>query len=136
MREALGVDVVDTLEHLLEEVTADGLSEGARVGNVVEKLTSWDHFLSDVGNLDLLSTLLVPNCVLLEFKVFDDVLVVELGGGIDLLLQELEGLVIEVRVVQAEDFQGVLRAILGSSELNLGGEAGSESLAEGESVDS
>jgi hypothetical protein len=52
MRESLGVDIVDTHEHLLEEVLADRLGEGAGVCDIVKELTSGDHLLSDIGNFN------------------------------------------------------------------------------------
>ena len=63
-------------------------------------------------------------------------LVVELGRCLDLLLEQLERLGVEVRIVQAEDLQGILGAVLGRAELDLGGEARSERLSKGESVES
>ena len=53
MREAHVVDVENCLEQLNEVVLADLLTEGARVGDVVEKFTSLDQFLHDVGHFDL-----------------------------------------------------------------------------------
>ena len=90
--------------------------------------------MGDVGNLDLGAVALDPLGVLLELEVLYHVFVVELGRGCDLLLQELESSLVEVGVVEAEDLQGVLRAVLGRAELHLGAEAGAEGLSECESV--
>jgi hypothetical protein len=59
MREALGVDVVDAHEHLLEVVFANCLVEGARVCDVIKELTARDHLLSDVGDFNGGAVLLV-----------------------------------------------------------------------------
>ena len=48
---------------------------------------------------------------------------VELVGCFDFFFQELEGLLVELWVIQAEDLKSVFGAILGSSELDLGLEA-------------
>ena len=60
MGEALGVDVVQSLQHLLEVVAADALAERARIGHVVEELTSQDWLLRNVRHWDLVATLFVP----------------------------------------------------------------------------
>jgi len=120
MRESFGVDVVNTLKHLLEEVLADLFAEGAGVGDVIEELTARDHLLGDVGYLYLLSTILDHSSAFLEFEVFDDMLVIKLSGGINLLLEELEGALVKLWVIEAEDLKGILSAILGGSKLDLG----------------
>ena len=117
------MDVVDALEHLFEEVSADVFLEGARVGDIVEELTALDHLLSNVGDIDGATVALDPLSLLLEFKVFDDMSVLQLGGGIDLFLEQLEGFVVEVGVVEAEDLESILGTVLGSGVLDLGGEA-------------
>ena len=132
--EALGVDVVNTLKHLLEEVLADLLAEGARVGDVVEELTASDHLLSDVGYLNLLSTRLGHSGAFLKFEVLDHVLMVKLRGGINLLLEKLEGTLVKLWVIEAEDLEGILSTVLGGSELDLGRETGAKSSSESESV--
>ena len=111
MGETLRVDVVDTEEHLLEVVLGDRLGEGARVRDGIEELTTRDHLLGDVGDLDGRTVFFDHRCVFLEFEVLDNVLMVELLRRIDLLLEQLEGSVIESRVVELENLQGVVRAI-------------------------
>lgn len=136
VREALRVDVVDALQDLLEEILADFLREGARVRDVVEELTASDHLLSNVGDLDLLSVLLIHGRVLLELEILDNVSMVKLVSCLDFFLQKLEGLLVELWVIQAEDLKGIFGAILGSSELDLGREARAKGSSEGESVKS
>lgn len=87
VREALGVDVVHTLEDLLEVVLADGLREGSRVGDVVEQLAALNLLLGDVGYFDLLAILLVHDGMLLELEVPHDVLVRQLVGRLNLFLE-------------------------------------------------
>ena len=77
MGETLGVDVVDGLDQLLGVVAHDALLERARVRHVVEELATVDQLADDVGDGDLISILLVPDGVLVELEVLDDVLVVE-----------------------------------------------------------
>ena len=57
MREAHVVDVENCLEQLNEVVLAGLLSE-ARFADVLEKFTSCDQFLHDVGHVDLRTVLL------------------------------------------------------------------------------
>ena len=99
MGEALGVDIVDTHEHLLEEVFANRLGEGARVCDVVEELTAGDHLLSDVGDFNSRAVLLVHSSAFLEFEVLDDMSVVKLGCCLNFFLEKLEGTLIEILVV-------------------------------------
>jgi hypothetical protein len=76
-------------EHLLEIVTADWLTEGASVCNVVEELASQDWLLSNVSNRLLFSALLVPNGILLELVVLHNVFVIELLSGLNFLLEQI-----------------------------------------------
>ena len=61
MGEALRVDVVESLQHLLEVVAADALAERASIGHVVEELTSQDWLLCNVCHWDLVATLFIPS---------------------------------------------------------------------------
>ena len=128
------MDVVNTLEHLLEIELADVLLERTRVGNVIEEFTSRDHLLSDVGDLDFLAATFDHCGVFLELEVFDDMSVIELGCGVNLLLEQLEGALVELWVIEAEDLEGVLGAVLRRAELDLGREARTKSSSESESV--
>ena len=121
--EPFRVDVVDCLDQLLGVVANHGLLEGARVGYVVEKLATGDQLLDNVGHWHLLSRLLGHNRVLIEFEVLDDVFVFEGLHRVDLVLEQLEGALTEIGIVQAEDLDCVLVAILGRAELDLGAEA-------------
>ena len=129
--EALSVDVVNGLDELLSVVTHDGLIEGARVSNVVEKLATWHKLLNDVGNIDLLAILLLHDGVFVKLEVFDHVFVLEVLYRVDLVLQELESSLAEVGVVEAEDFQGELAAVLSRAKFDFGAEAGAKCFAEG-----
>lgn len=77
MRESLRVNVVNSLDELLGVVAHNLFVEGARVGNIVEELATMDKFAHDVGNLHLLTILLVPDGAFIELEVFDDMLVVK-----------------------------------------------------------
>ena len=99
MREALGVDVMDTHEHLLEVVFANCLVEGAGVCDIVKELTTRDHLLGDVGDFNGGAILLVHSCALFELEVLDDVSMVKLGGGLNFFLEKFEGTLIEILVV-------------------------------------
>lgn len=77
MRETTRVDVVDSLDELLGVVSGDTLAEGPRVCDEVEKLTARNKLANDIGNFDLLSVLFVPNGAFIEFKIFEDVLVIK-----------------------------------------------------------
>ena len=123
MREASGVDVVDGLEHLLEEVLALVLFECARVCDVVEELSACYHLLSDVGALNLVSILFVVGGVLREMEVLYHVFVVELRGRLNFLLEQFESSLVPVGAILAEDFEGILSAVVAGAELDLGREA-------------
>ena len=99
MRETLGVDVVDTHEHLLEVVLANSLIEGAGVCDIIKELTARDHLLGDVGDFNGGAVLLVHGCALFELEVLDDVSMVKLGGGLNFFLEKLEGTLVEILVV-------------------------------------
>ena len=135
MRETLGVDVVDTHEHLLEVVFANSLVEGAGVCNIVKELTAGDHLLSDVGDFNGGAVLLVHGCTLFELKVLDDVLIVKLGGSLNFLLEKSKGTLVEMFVVKAEDLEGSFGAVLGGTDLDLGRETGAQGPTESESVE-
>lgn len=87
MGETLGVDIVDGLDQLLGVVAHDALLERPRVRHVVEELATVDQLADDVGDGDLISILLVPDGVLVELEVFDDVLVVERLNRLHLVAQ-------------------------------------------------
>lgn len=61
VRETVLVDVVKSHQHLFEVVAADAFAEGSTVCNVVEKLTSFDCLLCNVGDRDLI-TILLGHC--------------------------------------------------------------------------
>lgn len=77
MCEAFRMNVVDGLDELLGVVAHNSLTEGARVGNIIEKLAARHKLTYDVGDLDKVSILLFPCSVLVEFKVLDDVAMLE-----------------------------------------------------------
>ena len=77
MGKATSVDVMNGLNELLGVVAHDALLERPRVRHVVEELATVDQLADYVGDGDLISILLVPDGVLVELEVFDDVLVVE-----------------------------------------------------------
>lgn len=87
MGETLGVDIVDGLDQLLGVVAHDALLERPRVRHVVEELATVDQLADDVSDGDLISILLVPDGVLVELEVFDDVLVVERLNRLHLVAQ-------------------------------------------------
>ena len=119
MAETLSMDMVNALEQLLKEKAADWLWKGATVSNVVEKLSVFDHFLTYIGNIDLLAALFVPNRALFTLRVSDNVLVIELTLNFILLFHLVECLYVKVRVIQAKDFKSKLSSILVKGLLNL-----------------
>jgi len=129
MRETLCVDVVDCLDELLGVVAHNALLEGARVGYIVKELTAWDKLAHDVGNLHKIAILLLPGCILVEFVVLDDVTVLKTLHRLDFILEQLEGSLVKLWVVQAEDLDGVLVAVGSSGELHFGAEARAERLS-------
>lgn len=114
---------MDALEHLLEVEHADWLLKGASVCDVVEELATGDHLLDDVGNVLLLSVRLVEHGFFLKVVVFDDMLVMKLCSGLNLLAEQLESTRVEVGVGEIEDLEGVIGAILSLANFDLGGEA-------------
>ena len=81
----------------------------------------------DVGDSDLLSIFLVPDRVLVEFKVLDYVLVVQRLHRLHLIAKQLEGTLVKLWVVQTENLDGELLALLVGAELDLGTEAAAKS---------
>ena len=90
MSQAHGVQIVDGQEHLLEVVLADVFGESSGVRDIVEELTTWDHLLSDVCNLNSHAAGLVHSGALAKGMVLDDVLVVELFSGLNFFSKKLE----------------------------------------------
>ena len=76
MGKAASVDVMDGLNELLGVVAHDALIEGSRVSDIVEELATVDKLADDVGDLDFLSSLLVPDGILIELEILHDVTVV------------------------------------------------------------
>ena len=134
MGKATGMDVMDGLDELFGVIAHDAFIEGARVSNIVEELATVDKLADDVCDLHLLSVLLVPDGILIELEVLDDVTVVQGLHGLHLVAEKLEGTLVEFWVVESEDLDGVLGAIRDSGEFNLGAEARAEGSSEGESV--
>ena len=100
MSESLRVDVMKTKKHLLHVISADWLTKGARIGNIIEELAARDHFLSDICYWDLTTTL-VPDCVFFELVIPYYVFMSKLVGGLHLLSKQIEGALVEIWVVLA-----------------------------------
>ena len=126
---------MDTLKHLLEVELADLLSEGTRVGDVVEELSASDHLLDDVGNVLGTTASLVEGSILLKVVIAHHIVVVKLRGRVNFLTEKLESTLVEVGVIEIEDLEGELLARLVLAYLDFGREAGAESAAESESVE-
>ena len=67
---------MDGLNELLGVVAHDALIERTRVSDIVEELAAMDKLTDDVGDLDFLSCLLVPDGILIELEILHDVTVV------------------------------------------------------------
>ena len=78
--------------------------------------------MHDVGDV-LRASILCNVRVLVELVVAYNVLVFELGGCSNLLLQKLESALAKVGVVEVEDLECVLIALRVDTDLYLGGEA-------------
>ena len=72
----------------------------------------------------------MPSCALLKLKILDHVFVVKACCGLHFLFQKLESSLVEIGVVEAEDFEGVLSSVLSRTQLDLGAETLSESSAD------
>ena len=130
------MNVVDTLEHLFEVELANLLGECTGVGDVVEELATSDHLLDDVGDVLGATASLVEGSILLEVVIAHNIVVVKLRGRVNFFTEKLESALVEVGVVEIEDLEGELLASLVLAYLDLGREAGAESAAESESVES
>ena len=130
MGETLGMDVVNRLDQLLGIVSDDALLEGARIRNVIEKLTPMHQLTDNVGDLNLLAIFLVPHGVLIELIVLYNVLVVECLHTLNLVPQQLERSLIELWVVQSEYLHCELLALRVCAQFHLGAEATAKSTAE------
>jgi hypothetical protein len=114
---------MDGLNKLLGVVAHDALIEGSRVSDIVKELATVDKLADDVGDLDFLSSLLVPDGILIELEILHDVTVVQSLHGLNLIAEKLEGTLVEFWVIESEDLDGVRSAICDSGEFNLGAEA-------------
>ena len=126
MRETLAIHVEDALEKLLEVELANMDWECTGVSDVVEEFTAVDHLLDDVSDSLSGSILLQKSRFFLECVQLHDVQVVQLIAGFDLFLEELEGALTEVRVLQVKHLDGILSAIDGASLEDFSAEALSE----------
>ena len=131
MGESFGVYVVDCLNKLLGIVAHDGFSKRARVCYVVKQFASWYKFLNDICHTDRLAVFLGHNGICVELEVFDDVAMIEVSYRSDFVLQKLKSSLVEVGVVEAENFDGALCSVLGCTKFDFGTEPGAESFAEG-----
>jgi len=123
---AASVDVMDGLNELFGVVAHDALIKGSRVCNIIEELATVDKLTDNVGDLNFLSALLVPDGIFIELEILHDVTVVQGLHGLHLIAEKLESALVEFWVIESEDFDGVLGAIGDSGEFNLGAEARSE----------
>ena len=126
MRETLAVHVEDTLEKLFEVELANMDWECSGVSDVVEEFTAVDHLLDDVSDSLSGSILLQKSRFFLECVQLHNVQVVQLIAGFDLFLEELEGALTEVRVLQVKHLDGILSAIDSTSLEDFSAEALSE----------
>ena len=123
MGETTSMNVMDGLNELLGVVAHDAFIEGSRISNIVEELATVDKLADDVGDLNLLTGLLMPDGTFIELEILHDVTVVQSLNGLHLVAKKLESTLVEFWVVEAEDLDGVLGAIRYSGEFNLGAEA-------------
>ena len=81
------MDVVKPQQHLLEVESADLLIKSSTVSDIVEQLTALDGFLSDVGDRNGFTILLLQCGLFAELVVLDDVLELEFLRRLNFLLQ-------------------------------------------------
>jgi len=134
VREALRVDIVQSKQHLLEVELAYSIVKRAAVNDIVEELTTSDHFLLDVRDSLLLTALCVHDSLLFEVKVAHNTRVLKLSGRFDLFTQKFEGLLIEFRVFEVKDLQRILLTIRSLANFDLGRKARAKGLAECKAV--
>ena len=123
MGKTTSMNVVDGLNELLGVVAHDAFTEGSRVCHIVEELATVDKLADDVGDLNFLAGLLMPNGTLIEFEILNDVTVVQGLHGLHLVAEKLEGTLVEFWVIETEDLDSVLGAIWDCGEFYLGTEA-------------
>ena len=123
MGKTTSMNVVDGLNELLGVVAHDAFTEGSRVCHIVEELATVDKLADDVGDLNFLASLLMPNGTLIEFEILHDVTVVQGLHGLHLVAEKLEGTLVELWVIETEDLDSVLGAIWDCGEFYLGTEA-------------
>ena len=106
MREALHVHVNDALQQLSGVEAYDFLPESARVRNILVQLAASDELLYDVGDRNL-GPVLDHHGLFFEVDILDNASVVQLVGGLHLLLEQLKLHLIELRIIHAENLDGV-----------------------------
>ena len=123
MGKTTSMNIVDGLNELLGVVAHDAFTEGSRVCHIVEELATVDKLADDVGDLNFLAGLLMPNGTLIKFEILHDVTVVQGLHGLHLVAEKLEGTLVELWVIETEDLDSVLGAIWDCGEFYLGTEA-------------
>ena len=123
MGKTTSMNVVDGLNELLGVVAHDAFTEGSRVCHIVEELATVDKLADDVGDLNFLAALLMPDGTLIELEILHDVTVVQGLHGLHLVAEKLEGTLVEFWVIETEDLDSVLGAIWDCGEFYLGTEA-------------
>ena len=122
--QALRVEVVDPVDHLLHEVPADRLAECSGAVDVLVKLTAHDRFLDQVGHgFVLLTVHSLHNRRFCELMVLDDVRVVESHGCLDFCLEILDSLCVVLGLLEVKDFDCILLTVIRVAKLDLGAEA-------------
>lgn len=136
MADAVGVQVVEAHEDLLEIVAANLRAEGTGVGDEVEQLAAGNELLRDVGDLGLSAVLVSVHRVWLDGVVLDQRWVVQLTCLLNFGLTELDEFLVEVGLVLLEDLEGDLAAVSLVAFLDLSTEARAQSTPDGVVVNS
>ena len=88
MKNTLRVYVLHNKKYLLCEVLGDAFREGARVRDIIEKLSARYQLQDYIGDVDMSAILFNHDGIFLRIIVFDDILVgLELSQYFDLLLK-------------------------------------------------
>ena len=111
---------MQTQEYLLKVIPTDWLWERPCVGDIIKQFATQDWLLDNVGHSYFLSIVLLIRGLFLELIVFHYVLVVEIGGGFNFLLDKGYSILIILWIVQLENFYCVPIAFLVLSKLHFG----------------
>lgn len=121
MSDSALMNVIKSIDKLLEVEAGDLIRELSSCGNIVEEFSTWREFKSNANDGNLTSIFLLLDGVFAVFNKIHDVRMVQVDHGLHFSHHKLKEFLVKVWVSLLEDLNGMESAcILVLPELNLG----------------